>query len=134
MRHLPVIIALTLALPAIAGMYDQPYGIIERAPASQVRKEAPVAITRIDGESLRSTRRSDPLPPGKHAVDVSYASARKVIADNIKTIAIDVQPCVRYLVAAKYTSTVSPEWEPVVAYTETIGECKRKFLKGTAAK
>ena len=127
--------AAVLAAPLLAwaGPYDQPYGIIESGDKSATRNEEPVAISRIDGQSTRNPRRPDPVAPGKHSVEISFASAR-VVGDTSKTIEIDVQPCKRYRVAARYGNATSAKWEPIVQATEDIGECRRKFTKPAAAK
>ena len=44
-----------------AGMYDQPYAVVERGDNSEVRKEAQVAITKVDGKGTRDPRRTDPI-------------------------------------------------------------------------
>jgi hypothetical protein len=134
-RHLRLLVALALAAPfaAFAGPYDQPYGLIESGDRSPTRKQEPVAISRIDGQTTRNPRRPDPVPPGRHSVEISFASAR-VVGDQSKTVEIDVQPCKRYRVVAAYQTTVSGKWEPVVAATEDIGECRRKFLQDGAKK
>lgn len=126
--------ALVAPLLAVAGPYDQPYGLIESADRSQTRNEEPVAISRIDGQSTRNPRKPDPVTPGKHSVEISFSSARAVVGDQLKTIEIDVQPCKRYRVAARYSNPTSGKWEPVIAVTEDIGECRRKFMQGTPAK
>jgi hypothetical protein len=118
----------------LAGPYDQPYGVIESGDASQTRNHATVAISRIDGQTTRNPRRPDPVAPGKHTVDISFSSARTVVGDQNKTIEIDVQPCKRYRVVAQYHTAASGKWDPVVAVTEDIGECKRKFMQGEPAK
>jgi hypothetical protein len=120
-------------LPAHAGMYDQPYGVVEVGDASAMRKEARLALSRIDGKSVRSPRKSDPIPPGKHTIRVSFSSARGLTSENLKDIEIDVEPCMRYRLVAKYESPTGPDWEPVV-YAEPIGECRKKFMKDTSAK
>jgi hypothetical protein len=117
-----------------AGPYDQPYGLIESGARSQTRKEEPVAISRIDGESTRNPRRPDPVAPGKRTVEVSFTSARVVVGDDLKTIEIDVQPCKRYYVVARYHTSASGKWDPVITSTEDIGECKKKFMQGQPAK
>ncbi|MCU0938179.1 MAG: hypothetical protein MUC86_03360 [Burkholderiaceae bacterium] len=113
---------------ATAGQYDQPYGLIESGDRSQTRKQEPVAISRIDGESPRNPRRPDPVAPGKRSVQVSFSSARAVVADDLQTIEIDVQPCKRYRLVAAYETAVTGKWKPVVQAVEDIGECKRKFM------
>jgi hypothetical protein len=119
---------------AAAGPYDQPYGLIESGDRSQTRKQEPVAISRIDGESPRNPRRPDPVAPGKHTVQVSFASARAVVADNLKDIEINVEPCKRYRVAAQYETATTGKWKPVVQSVEDIGECRKKFMSGETKK
>lgn len=131
LRRLAVFAVLP-ASAALAGPYDQPYGSIESGDRSQTRNQETVAISRIDGQSTRNPRRPDPVSPGKHSVEISFSSARTVVADNLKTIEIDVQPCKRYRVVAQYHNAVSGKWDPVVAGVEDIGECKRKFMQDKA--
>ena len=94
-KSLTVLALLAGLLPgvAVAGPYDQPYGLIESGDRSQTRSQEPVAISRIDGKSPQNPRRPDPLAPGKHTVEISFSSARAVVGDNLKTTEIDVQPC-----------------------------------------
>jgi hypothetical protein len=119
---------------AAAGQYDQPYGLIESGDRSQTRKHEPVAISRIDGESPRNPRRPDPVAPGKHVVQVAFSSARAVVADDLQTIEIDVQPCKRYRIVAAYETATTGKWKPMVQAVEDIGECKRKFMTGETKK
>lgn len=130
------VVALAGLLPGLvmAGSYDQPYGLIESGDRSQTRKEETVAISRIDGESTRNPRRPDPVAPGKHSVEISFTSARATVGDDLKTIEIDVQPCKRYRVAARYHTSASGKWDPVVQSVGDIGECRRKFMHGQPAR
>jgi hypothetical protein len=128
-RMLLVAALALVTVPALAGPYDQPYGLIESGDRSATRKHEPVAISQIDGRSTRNPRRPDPVAPGKHTVEISFASAR-VVGDQSKTLGIEVQPCKRYRVVAQYQTAVSGKWEPVVAAVEDIGECRRKFMAG----
>jgi hypothetical protein len=135
----PVLLSLPLAAAlfcctASAGPYDQPYSLIESGNRSQTRKQEPVAISRIDGESPRNPRKPDPVAPGKRTVQISFTSARAVVADNLQTIEIDAQPCKRYRVAAEYESATGGKWKPVVQSVEDIGECKKKFMQGETKK
>jgi hypothetical protein len=118
---------------AAAGPYDQLYGAIESGDRSQTRKHETVAISRIDGKSTNNPRRPDPVAPGKHAVEISFTSARAVVGDALKTIEIDVQPCKRYRVVAQYHTSASGKWDPVVQSVEDIGECKKKFMQAKPA-
>jgi hypothetical protein len=133
------LMALSMALivgagAASAGQYDQAYGLIESGDRSQTRKQEPVAISRIDGESPRNPRRPDPVAPGKRTVQVSFSSARAVVADDLQTIEIDVQPCKRYRIVAAYETAVTGKWKPAVQAVEDIGECKRKFMPAEGKK
>lgn len=126
--------AIMLSHLAWAGPYDQPYGVVQSGDRSATRKQETVAISKIDGQSTRNPRRPDPLSPGKHSIGISFSSARTVVADQLKTIEVDVQPCKRYRIVAHYRTPTSGEWEPQVQAVEDIGECKRKFMSGGAAK
>lgn len=123
-----------LSSPVWAGPYDQPYGIIESGDRSQTRNQEPVAISKIDGTSTRNPRRPDPVAPGRRSVEVSFSSARAVVADQLQTIEIDVKPCKRYRIAAHYQTVTGGKWEPVVQTVEDIGECRQKFMKGSPSK
>jgi len=135
-RILAALAAMAWLLPGlvVAAPYDKPYGLIESGDRSQTRKEETVAISRIDGESTRNPRRPDPVAPGKHSVEISFTSARTTVGDDLKTIEIDVQPCKRYRVAARYHTSASGKWDPVVQSVEDIGECRKKFMPSQPAK
>ncbi len=121
--------AAAIASPAaVAGLYDQPYALVERGDASQVRKEATLAIDKIDGQTPRNPRKSDPLAPGKHVVSLHFESARGTFRPEFKEVEVDAQPCTRYRFVASYDSPMGPEWKPR-AYAEPIGECEAKFAK-----
>jgi len=120
--------AALLATAVFAGPYDKPYAIVEAGDANAVREEFVPAITKVDGESTRNPRRSDPIEPGKHRVTVRYETAR--VSQSQKEVAreveMDLEACTLYRVVARRTG--GTEWEPKV-YSEAIGECVRKFKK-----
>jgi len=137
MKYAGLAVAMAAAVvvsAAEAGPYDQAYSAIEAGDKSAAREQEPVAITRIDGQQTRNARRPDPVAPGKHAVEVTFSSARVIVNDQVRTFAIEVEPCKRYRIAAKYEVALSGQWEPVVQGVEDIGECKRKFMKSEPAK
>lgn len=111
-----------------AGMYDQPWAIVERGDNSDVRKEAALGLNKIDGKSLRNPRRSEPLSPGRHVITVHYESARGVFAPEMQDLELDLAPCTRYRIVAQYEARTGPSWTPKV-YSEPIGECRAKFAK-----
>ena len=119
----------TLAIPAaLAGMYDQPYAIVESGDASELRKEARLAISKVDGRSTRNPRKSDPIAPGKHSITLHFESARGIFRPTSLDFEIDLQPCTRYRIVANYEVKTGGDWKPIV-YSESIGECVRKFKK-----
>ena len=121
------LIAAAVSLPAFAGPYDQPYAIFETGRKSETRKEAPASISKIDGKSTRNSRKSDPVEPGKHMLDVSFSSSRGLSADTIKPLEVDAKPCMRYFINARYVSPTGPTWDPIVSGSEPISECRAKF-------
>jgi hypothetical protein len=124
-KHLLAASALA-SLSATAGMFDKPWALVEPGDNSEVRKEAPVAITKVDGVSTRNPRESDPIPPGDRKITVRYETARGVVTDNSRELDMKLEPCTRYRVVAEYKVKTGPEWEPK-AYPEPIGECRKKF-------
>ena len=81
-----------LAIPAtFAGMYDQPYAIVESGNASELRKEARVAISQVDGKNPRNARKSDPLAPGKHVITLHFESARGIFRPTSLDVELDLQ-------------------------------------------
>jgi hypothetical protein len=129
-RLLPLPVVL-VAVAAFAGPYDQPYALVERGSASEVHKEATLAITKVDGVSTRNSRKTDPIPPGKHVIGVHFESARGVFRPEHRDLELDLEACTRYLIVASYESKVGPDWKPKV-YAEPIGECRKKFLQKPA--
>ena len=119
---------------AAGGPYDEPYALVEGGMRSAARKELPVIINAVDGETTFIPRRyPTPLKPGKHLVEVYFSSDSVAgSADkHHKTIDLDAAPCTRYRIVARYQSLAHVEWEPVI-YPEAIGECIAKFPQKTA--
>ena len=117
-----------MATGAVAGLYDQPYAIVEAGDANAAREEFVPAISQVDGKSTRNVRRSDPIEPGKHTVTVRFTTARvaQSPAEESRELQMDLEACTRYRVAARRVDSVN--WEPKV-YSEPIGECVKKFQK-----
>ena len=129
MKRLPILCAIALAATgAAAGMYDKPWSIVEAAQASATREEKPPAITQIDGKSTRGTYRPDPVEPGKHTIRIRFETGRfqQSKDEEQRDLVMDLEPCTRYLIAAKRTQ--GTQWEPQI-YSEKIGECVKKFSK-----
>jgi hypothetical protein len=109
-------------------MYDQPYAIVESGDASDLRKEARLAISKVDGKSTRNPRKSDPIAPGKHSITLHFDSARGNFRPVSLDVEIDLQACTRYRIVANYEVKTGGDWKPKV-YSEPIGECVKKFKK-----
>jgi hypothetical protein len=116
------------ATAALGGEYDKPYALVEAGDRSPTREEFPPAITRIDGESTRNPRKSDPIAPGKHKVTVRFETARVAQGpdESTRELELDLEACTRYRIAARRVG--STKWEPKV-YSEAIPECMRRFAK-----
>jgi hypothetical protein len=128
-KLLLAVLLASIAIPAaFAGMYDQPYAVVESGSASELRKEARVAITQVDGKNTRNSRKSDPIAPGKHVVSLHFESARGIFRPTSLDVEIDLQACTLYRIVANYESKTGGDWKPKV-YTEPLGECVKKFKK-----
>ena len=124
-RTLATIAAALAAGATFAGEYDKPYALVESGDSSEIRNESRVAITRIDGESTRNPRKSDPIAPGKHVITVSFSSARGVFSPDTMDVPVELEPCTRYRVVAAYERKTGGDWKPKL-YPEPVGECKKK--------
>jgi hypothetical protein len=116
------------AAVVMAGPYDSPYALVEAGDPNAARNEFAPAITRVDGESTRDPRRTDPIAPGKHRVTVRFETARVTQSPQevSREVELDLAACTRYRIVARRTEGTN--WEPHV-YQEPIGECAKKFGK-----
>jgi len=119
------------ALSAIAGPFDRPYALVESGDNSETRKEARATVTAVDGRSTLDTRSAEPVEPGRHTITIGFQSARGVFRPGSIDVAMVLEPCTRYRFVAAYESRTGPRWTPR-AYTETIGECRKKFKQDEA--
>ena len=131
MYKLVVVLAAFVATAVFAGMYDEPYALVERGASSDARKEVSLAITGVDGKSTRDPRKTDPIAPGKHRITVHFESARFKFRPEQQDIELDLEACTRYHIVASYEIKSGPNWKPKV-YSEPIGECRKKFSKKEA--
>ena len=122
-----LVLSALAAAPAAAGLYDEPYALVESGRRSDVRKELPVVINSVDGKSTRSPRYSDPIAPGMHRIQVNFSTSSIPTLRGFRYLDLDLKPCTRYRVVAGYQNLVHlASWEPRV-YIEPIGECAGKF-------
>ena len=119
--------SLFLAVPALAGPYDQVYSIIttDRARSADPNLR-PVIVNRVDGETVMSDNRAV-VAPGVRKVTVDLPPRKGYKQATQHTFDLDVKPCTRYHLAAKLDSPATQDWKPVVRSTEPIGECAAKF-------
>jgi hypothetical protein len=121
------LVLLTLAVGCAAvGLYDEPYALFEVGFPSAVRKELPLIINAVDGQSTLDPRRSGPIKPGKHQLDLEFSTRDGPYWKRQKTVELDAAHCTRYRIVAHYDNLTHVEWTPVI-YPEPIGECLAKF-------
>jgi len=116
-----------LSTSAIAGPYDQVYGLIttdkSRSPDPEL---LPVIVNRVDDVTIM-TGQPAVVAPGLRKVTIDVPPRKGFSMATQTTFDLDVKPCVRYHVAAKLDSVTTQTWKPVVRSTEPIGECRKKF-------
>ena len=119
-------IAVFSATPALAGPFDQPYSIIETdtMPAADSHLR-PVIVNRVDDENSVNNRAV--VAPGPHKVTLDLPPRKGFRTATQHTFDLTTEPCLRYYLAARLESPTLQEWQPVVRYTEPIGECRKKF-------
>ena len=104
------------------GYYDPPYALVESGFGSPLRKELPVVIQAIDGETTIYARASGPIKPGRRVVDVYLGTRVGPYWKQLRQVEIDADACTRYRIVAGYQNLTHIEWTPVI-YREPIGEC-----------
>jgi hypothetical protein len=111
---------------ALAGPYDQPYSII----VTDTKKSSdpnlrPVIVNRVDGENTLNNEAV--VAPGKHKLTLDLPPRKGFKLGTQNEMDLETQPCMRYYVAAKLKTQTGQEWDPVLRYSEPIGECRKKF-------
>jgi len=111
---------------AATGTYDEPYALVETGWRSPLRKELPIIVNAVDGETTVNPKYPPPLKPGRHRVDIYLNTRVGPFYKQYRTLELDAAPCTRYRIVAGYTNLTHIEWSPVI-YPEPIGECVAKF-------
>src|SRR3977135_1749633 len=125
LKHWFAIAALS-STPALAGPYDQPYSIIETDTMPSADSHLrPVIVNRVDEENSQNNR--SVVAPGTHKVTIDLPPRKGFRTATQHPFDLATEPCMRYYVAARLVSPTLQEWEPVVRYSEPIGECRKKF-------
>ena len=126
MKRLPW--SLLLVSTAVsAGLFDQPYSIIQsdplRSPDPLLRA---VIVNRVDDRNALPDNRAV-VDPGRHAVTIDLPPRKGFHTATQTTFELETKPCTRYYVAARLESQTSQRWTAVVRSEEPIGECAAKF-------
>ena len=119
-------VALFSVTPALAGPYDQPYAIIETDTMPSADSHLrPVIVNRVDDQNSLDNRAV--VAPGAHKVTIDLPPRKGFRTATQHTFDLNADACMRYYVAARLVSPTLQEWDPVVRYSEPIGECRAKF-------
>jgi len=112
---------------ALAGLYDQPYSIIQTdASRSSDHLIRPVLVNRVDDVNAQYDNRAV-VAPGKHAVTIDLAARQGFHLPTQITFDLETKPCTRYYVVGRLEATTSQKWTPLVRSEERIGECEARF-------
>ena len=109
----------------LAGCASAPLSFVEGMPQTQADPSLyPVRVVSIDG-SLQFSKSSTPiqLSPGPRWMVLEAApsqSARRVVQ---KAFVFKVEPCTRYVFAARRASPMDSDWSLVVDRTEPVSRC-----------
>jgi hypothetical protein len=122
-----MIAALFVPSLALAGLYDQPYSIIQTdASRSSDHLIRPVLVNRVDDVNAQYDNRAV-VAPGKHAVTIDLAARQGFPLPTQITCDLETKPCTRYYVVGRLEATTSQKWTPLVRSEERIGECEARF-------
>jgi hypothetical protein len=108
------------------GMYSQPYAQLSAERISPTQDTRPAIVMRVD-DQMWEINRDDPIPPGRHKIEVSIPGAPGMSNPDRDVLEIDAKPCMRYYFSARRSSRTARDWEGFVSSVEPIGECRRKF-------
>jgi hypothetical protein len=122
-----MIATILLSTSALAGPYDQVYGLITVDTSRSADPNLiPVIVNRVDDETV-PMRQPAVVAPGVRKVTIDVPPRKGFSQATQQTFDLDVKPCTRYYVAARLDSPTTQSWRPVVRGSEVIGECQRKF-------
>jgi hypothetical protein len=85
--------------------------------------KSPTIIEQIDGNSAFPTRPIK-IEPGVHLLTLQGVPLRPGWQGYLKEMKLDMKPCQRYYVNAKFEGPLTPsDWVPVIDYVEPIAGC-----------
>jgi len=85
----------------------------------------PLLVSSLDGRS--PTTYSVATQPGKKQILLDTPRTANDRGPSYKRLELDMEPCMRYFVAGKKSSSGSLRWTPEVFKVEPIGECAAEF-------
>ncbi len=86
-----------------------------------VNHRFPVRVQAIDDGS--NVFRSPLIEPGVHAVRFAAPPVAELTQPVERVYSMNIQPCMRYYVAAQRQSAFSQDWNLVIEKTEAVGAC-----------
>ena len=119
-----VAIAVLLGGCAAGGMYSEPYALFEPENRSVPADTRPAFVMKVDGRNV-AINRNDPVPPGRHEVEVSIPGPPGMSDPDRDTLTIDAKGCTRYFLSARRSSPTARDWKAFVSATEEIRECTK---------
>jgi hypothetical protein len=87
----------------------------------------PVLINLIDGSSPLQGGPRQPIKvtPGKHTMQLQAVPPDPVMGRiALEEITVELQPCMRYYINARFSSSTSTEWRPFIDKAEGIAGCQ----------
>lgn len=84
----------------------------------------PAVIESIDGNSAFPTRPIK-IEPGRHVIIITGVSQRPWPGGGtLKTMTLDLKPCMRYYLNAQFQNPVDRNYTPVIDFIEPIAGCR----------
>ena len=83
----------------------------------------PALIEKVDGYSSYITNPIK-LDPGKHDIELGGPAPGWPGGAPLRSMTLTLEPCMRYYLNAQFQNNVSPDWQPVVDYSEPIAGCR----------
>lgn len=113
------------ALAALSGCATtpQPFSVPDGRYFGRVAlNRYPVFITKIDGETNIQT--APLITPGEHRISVVSFGPHLGPVPREETLALNMKPCTRYILAAQHPNAVSDRFTPMVDETLPEAGCK----------
>ena len=83
----------------------------------------PAGIQKVDGYSSYASYPIK-LDPGKHEIELGAPVRGFPGGSPLRTLSLNLEPCMRYYLNAQFPNAVEINWQPVVDYVEPIAGCR----------